>query len=57
MSEGLRILIIEGNPADAGFIHEMLPQAGPLRFQVESVRKLSEALSASTATAGKSSSR
>ena len=44
MSEGLRILIIEGNPADAGFIHEMLPQAGPLRFQVESVRKLSEAL-------------
>ncbi len=44
MSEGLRILIVEGNPADAGFIHEMLPQAGPLHFQIESVRKLSEAL-------------
>jgi PAS domain S-box-containing protein len=44
VSEGLRILIVEGNPADAGFIHDMLPQAGPLQFQVEPVRKLSEAL-------------
>ena len=44
MSEKLRILIVEDNPADVDFIHEMLPQAGPLNFQVESVARLSEAL-------------
>jgi len=44
MNEKLRILIVEDNPADADFIHEMLPQAGPLNFQVESVQRLSEAL-------------
>ena len=44
MSEPLRILIVEDNPADADFIREMLPQAGPLNFQVESVPRLSGAL-------------
>ena len=44
MSERLRILVVEDNPADADFIHEMLPQAGPLNFQIESVSRLSEAL-------------
>jgi PAS domain S-box-containing protein len=44
MSEGLRILIVEGNPAEANFIHEMLPRAGPLHFEVEPVQKLSDAL-------------
>jgi CheY-like chemotaxis protein len=44
MSEKLRILVVEDNPADVDFIHEMLPQAGPLNFQIESVGRLSEAL-------------
>jgi CheY-like chemotaxis protein len=44
MSEGLRILIVEDNPADADLIREMLPQAGPLNFQVESAERLSGAL-------------
>jgi len=44
MNERLRILIVEDNPADADFIHELLPQAGPLHFQVESAQRLSEAL-------------
>ena len=42
MSEKLRILIVEDNPADADFIHEMLPQAGPLNFHVESAQRLSD---------------
>jgi PAS domain S-box-containing protein len=44
MSEKLRILIVEDNPADADFIHELLPQAGPLYFHVESAQRLSEAV-------------
>ena len=44
MSEKLQILVVEDNPADVDFIHEMLPQAGPLNFQIESVERLSEAL-------------
>jgi CheY-like chemotaxis protein len=44
MSDRLRILVVEDNPADVDFIHEMLPQAGPLKFLVESVTRLSEAL-------------
>ena len=44
MSEGLRILIIEDNAADTDLIQEMLPQAGPLNFQIESVTRLSGAL-------------
>ena len=44
MSDKLQILVVEDNPADVDFIHEMLPQAGPLNFQIESVERLSEAL-------------
>ena len=44
MSERLRILVVEDNPADADLIHEMLPQTGPLNFQIESVSRLSGAL-------------
>jgi DNA-binding NtrC family response regulator len=44
MSEKLRILVVEDNPADVDFIHEMLPQAGPLNFKIESVERLSKAL-------------
>ena len=44
MSEQLRILIVEDNPADVDFVHEVLPQAGPLNFQIDSVSRLSEAL-------------
>ena len=44
MSGKLRILVVEDNPADVDFIHDMLPQAGPLNFQIESVERLSEAL-------------
>jgi CheY-like chemotaxis protein len=44
MSETLRILIVEDNPADADLIREMLPPDGPLHFQVESVVRLSGAL-------------
>ena len=44
MSEQLRILVIEDNPADADFIHEMLLQAGSLNFQIESVSRLSAAI-------------
>ena len=44
MSKKLRLLVVEDNPADADFIHEMLPQAGPAGFEIESVARLSEAL-------------
>ena len=44
MSERLRILVVEDNPADADFIREMLPETGPMSFQIESVSRLSEAL-------------
>ena len=44
MSEKLRVLVVEDNPADVDFIHEMLPQAGPLNFKIESVERLSKAL-------------
>jgi PAS domain S-box-containing protein len=44
MSEKLRLLIVEDNPADSDFIREMLPQTGPVSFQIESVTRLSEAL-------------
>jgi PAS domain S-box-containing protein len=44
MSEALRILVVEDNPADADFIHEMLPETGAMSFQVESVSRLSQAL-------------
>ena len=44
MNELLRILIVEDNPADADFIQEMMPETGPVRFQFESVSRLSEAI-------------
>jgi DNA-binding response OmpR family regulator len=44
MSEGLRILIVEDNPADADFIREMLSQAGTLHFQAGAAQRLSGAL-------------
>ena len=44
MSEGLRILIVEDNPADADLIREMLPQTDSLHFESESVPRLSGAL-------------
>jgi len=44
MSETLRILLVEDNPADTDLIRDMLPQIGPNRFQLETVTRLSEAL-------------
>ena len=44
MSEELRILVVEDNPADADFIHEMLPETGAVKFQIESVARLADAL-------------
>jgi DNA-binding response OmpR family regulator len=44
MNENLQILVVEDNPADAEFIRETLPETGLVRFQVESVARLSEAL-------------
>jgi CheY-like chemotaxis protein len=44
MSGKLRLLVVEDNPADADFIHELLPQGRPLNFQIESVPRLSKAL-------------
>ena len=44
MSDALRILIVEDNPADADLIREMLAQADLLHFEAESVQRLSGAL-------------
>jgi len=44
VSQVVRILIVEDNPADADFIHELLPETGPTRFEFETVTRLSEAL-------------
>jgi DNA-binding NarL/FixJ family response regulator len=44
VSGTLRILIVEDNPADADLIFEMLPQNDSLRFESESVQRLSGAL-------------
>jgi PAS domain S-box-containing protein len=44
MSEALRILVVEDNPADADLIREMLPHTGPASFQVESAARLAETL-------------
>lgn len=44
MSEILRVLIVEDNPADVDFIRETLPETGPVSFRIESVPRLSEAL-------------
>ena len=44
MNNLLRILIVEDNPADADFIRELMPDTGSVRFQFESVSRLSEAI-------------
>ena len=44
MSKILRVLVVEDNPADADFIHEMLPDTGPVMFHIESVERLAEAI-------------
>ena len=43
MSEELRILVVEDNPADADFIRETLPETGPVTFHIETVARLAEA--------------
>ena len=44
MKKLLRILIVEDNPADTYLIQEMMPETGSVRFQFESVERLSEAI-------------
>jgi PAS domain S-box-containing protein len=44
MSESLRMLMVEDNPADADFIRELLPESGPAPYQIASVARLAEAL-------------
>jgi CheY-like chemotaxis protein len=44
MSKRLRLLIVEDNAGDVELIVELLPKAGPVLFDLESVAKLSEAL-------------
>ena len=44
MSERLRLLIVEDNPAEADLVLEMLSDAAPENFQIESVARLSQAL-------------
>ncbi len=44
MIDRLRVLVVEDNPADADLIREILPEAGPVSFAVESVPRLSDAL-------------
>jgi PAS domain S-box-containing protein len=45
MTERLRVLFVEDNPADIDLIREMLSETGPLSFRLESVSRLSEAFS------------
>ena len=44
MSRTLRILVVEDNRADADLIRELLPQQGPVSFQIESAARLAEAI-------------
>jgi PAS domain S-box-containing protein len=44
MIETVRVLVVEDNPADVELIKEYLPGMRPVRFQFESVPRLSEAL-------------
>jgi response regulator RpfG family c-di-GMP phosphodiesterase len=44
MTEAVRVLVVEDNPADVELIREYLPGLGHVRFQIESVPRLSEAL-------------
>ena len=45
MTERLRVLLVEDNPADIDLIRAMLPETGPARIRLESVSRLSEAFS------------
>jgi PAS domain S-box-containing protein/putative nucleotidyltransferase with HDIG domain len=44
VSEPLRVLVVEDNPADADLVREMLPETELVSFQVESVPRLSTAI-------------
>jgi DNA-binding response OmpR family regulator len=44
MSERLRVLIVEDNPADVDLVRDALPETGLMRFHSESVPRLSAAL-------------
>ena len=44
MSETLRLLIVEDNPADADLVRELLPKSGPLIYQTECVARLEAAI-------------
>ncbi len=44
MSTTLQLLMVEDNPADVGLVREWLPTEGPVRFELSSVARLSDAL-------------
>jgi light-regulated signal transduction histidine kinase (bacteriophytochrome) len=44
MNERLHVLIVEDNPADVDLMREALPETGPIRFQSESVPRLSDGI-------------
>ena len=44
MSEILRVLLVEDNPADADLVREALPKTGPPAFRLEVVTRLADAL-------------
>jgi len=44
VSGGRCVLVVEDNPGDVALIRETLPEAGPLRFRIESSGCLAEAL-------------
>jgi len=44
MSESLRVLVVEDNPADVDLIREALPDRGGVAFQVEAVSRVAEAV-------------
>jgi len=44
MSKGLRVLVVEDNPADVDLIREYMADSGLISFQINSVSRLSEAI-------------
>jgi len=44
MSETLRLLLVEDNPADVDMIRELLSEPGPIRFEMESASRLGHAI-------------
>ena len=44
MNEVVRVLLVEDNPGDADLLIELLPGDGPLRFQVQWVQRMVEAV-------------